>query len=53
MVLLCGDLNVRIGNIGDTIPDVDKTCPKTTIDETKNSHGDRFLAFLKDNKMCV
>ncbi len=45
MVLLCRDVNARIGNLSDTIPDVDKTCSRTTIDETKNSHGDSFLAF--------
>ncbi len=53
MVLLCEDVNVRKGNLGDTIPDVDKICHRITIDETRNSHGDGFLELLKDSKICV
>ena len=52
-VILAGDLNSRIGNMSDTISDMDNIPKRNCLDTAVNSHGHIFLEFLNDSKMCV
>lgn len=52
-VVLCGDLNARVGNLIDYVPNIDSIPGRDTLDTVKNSHGDCFIEFLKDGKLCV
>ena len=53
-VFLCGDLNSRIGSLDDTsdFDDINIPCRKI-IDKTTNQHGNAFIEFLNEAKMCV
>ena len=55
LVIGAGDLNSRISNMIDYIPEVDgQLIPKrVNIDQNKNSHGDCFITFLKDNRCII
>ena len=54
MVLICGDLNSRIGTTQDYIADIDVNIgDRVILDKTKNKHGDCLIEFLKDAKCCV
>ena len=53
VTILCGDLNARVGNRLDYICDVDILPDRTAIDHKVNNHGETFLEFLKDVKMCI
>ena len=49
-----GDMNARIRNDDDYLPDVDEQVPpRYNPDESKNTHGGTFLTFLKDNRAVV
>ena len=52
-VVLAGDLNSRIGNMSDTISDMDNIPKRNCLDTAVNSHGHIFLEFLNDSKMYV
>ena len=53
-VFLCGDLNSRIGSLDDTSDFDDINIPqRTAIDTTTNQHGNSFIEFLNEAKMCV
>ena len=53
-ILFGGDLNARIGSLCDCEPDIDIPLPnRKPVDTVHNSHGQSFLQFLKDCKMCV
>ncbi len=53
-ILFGGDLNARIGSLCDNEPDIDIPLPnRIPLDDTHNSHGQSFIQFLKDCKMCV
>lgn len=52
-VYLCGDLNGRISDREDCIPDIDGTVPRNALDTGFNNHGESLLEFLKDSKCCV
>ena len=52
-IVVCGDLNSRIGEMPDFISDVDGISCRTVIDKTVNQHGHTFIDFLIDAKMCV
>jgi hypothetical protein len=52
-VLFCGDLNSRIGELQESIEQIDNIQKRTPIDKVKNSHGQDFIDFLRDTKMCV
>ncbi len=39
--------------MNDTIPDIDGISLRINRDTVKNSHGECFMDFLKDNKLCV
>ena len=50
----CGDLNARVKDIQDSIPDVDNLVPRTPIDlERGNAHGTLLIDFLRDGKCCL
>ncbi len=51
--VVMGDVNGRIGDKEDTIPDVDDVPTRINIDERLNDHGRAFLGFLLQVKMCV
>ena len=53
MIILTGDVNSRIGNMHDTISDMDSIPPRNSLDMVVNEHGHTFLEFLNDAKMCV
>ena len=53
LTLICGDLNARIGNKCDYIPDIDDIPPRNSIDDKVNNHGETLIEFLKDVKMCA
>ena len=48
-----GDLNARIGAKLDFSVDIDTVTERRSIDCVTNKHGESFLEFLLDNKMCV
>ena len=52
-IILAGDVNSKIGNAQEYIPDIDDVTPRKILDPTFNSHGKELLDFLKDSKMCV
>ena len=52
-IVICGDLNARIGNSVDFIPDIDKVGHRRCIDNVKNKHGEAFLDFLMESKMII
>ena len=53
MFLIGGDLNARINVNGDYIEGIDDVPERKIIDESKNKHGDAFLDYLLDSKMCI
>ena len=55
ILLLCGDINARIGNVNDVKEDfnVFTIASRLTCDNITNGHGKRFLDFLYDNDICV
>ena len=49
-----GDLNSRTKNYLDFLPDVDGyLLPRSNPDNIKNSHGELFLQFLRDNRALI
>ena len=49
-----GDVNARTKQIKDFIPEIDGNIPdRTNPDIVKNSHGNSFLTFLKDNRAVI
>ena len=50
-----GDLNSRTKSDLDFIPDIDGkfVSPRSNPDQLKNSHGNYFLQFLKDNRALI
>ena len=53
MFLIGGDLNARVNVNGDYIEGIDDVPARKIIDESKNKHGDSFLDYLLDSKMCI
>ena len=52
-IILCGDLNSRIGKTNDVISGLDNIPQRSPIDQTTNQHGHTFIEFLNDSKFCV
>ena len=50
---VCGDINGRTGNLNDYINDVDELPPRVCIDAVKNPHGESFVDFLLESRMCI
>ena len=54
LLIGAGDLNARTKNCMDFLPEVDGTLPvRNNLDNKKNSHGDCFLTFLRDNRALI
>ena len=55
LLLGSGDLNARTKETLDYIPDIDGDfiSKRSNPDQTKNSHGDSFLTFLKENRTII
>ncbi len=51
--VLCGDLNSRVGNLNDSVPNVDTLKNRVNIDHKINSHGMSLIEFLIDAKLCL
>ena len=53
-ILVCGNMNARIGNLSDYIVNVDTGIPvRNVIDDVKNSQGNEFIDFLQEMSTCV
>ena len=53
-ILICGDINARIGSLSDTIVGVDGEIPnRAVLDSAKNLQGEEFVDFLQEMTMCV
>ena len=54
LVIGAGDLNARTKDSLDYLQEVDGTLPaRYNLDTKKNSHGECFLTFLKDNRALI
>ena len=55
LVVGAGDVNARSKEIIDFIPEIDGGLipPRVNPDQTKNSHGECFLTFLKENRSVI
>ena len=53
LFVLCGDFNARIGTKIDFIKGIDNISPRKSIDQTVNGHGNVFIEFLLESKLCV
>ena len=51
--IICGDLNSRIGDEKDYIPDVDDVIERKVLDTSRNQHGQNLLEFLLETKFGV
>ena len=52
-IVICGDLNSRIGTESDFIEGVDNVSIRQVIDTTANKYGDFLLDFLIDCNLCI
>ena len=52
-LLVCGDINARIGSMSDCLEDTDNIDIRQYIDPIKNKHGNSFVEFLLESKMCI
>ena len=52
-VIICGDINARVGNLNDYVQLVDELSDRIIVDVGKNKHGQVFIDFLHESKMCV
>ena len=52
-IVMCGDLNARIGELNDYIVNVDDVTSRQSIDKVVNQHGHAFIDFLQEAKFCV
>jgi hypothetical protein len=53
LCIVCGDVNGRIGNKKDFIPEIDDLPTRKHIDDNVNQHGNALIEFLLESKMCV
>ncbi len=52
-VYILGDVNSRIGNKIDFVSSIDHIQDRHVTDNSTNSHGEVFLDFLLESKMCL
>lgn len=52
-IVVCGDLNARIGNTQDCNDFLDNIPLRNSVDATHNQHGSSFLEFLNDSRFCT
>ena len=48
-IILCGNVNSRIGQLSDSISGLDEIPQRKTVDKTCNQHGHTFVEFLTQN----
>ena len=54
LLISAGDLNARTKELIDYCPEIDGSIPlRSNPDKIKNSHGEAFLTFLKDNRAVI
>lgn len=53
LVMLCGDLNARIGDKLDSINVIDNVPLRKNVDQETNKHGESLIEFMKDTRMCT
>ena len=53
LILLAGDLNSRIGDKRDCIEEIDHIKSRNIIDTNVNNHGQAFIDFLIESRMCI
>ena len=54
LLVSAGDLNARTKDLLDYLPDIDGSLRlRSNPDKSKNSHGEAFLTFLKDNRAVI
>ena len=55
LILICGDLNSRVGDKDDVVSDIDAVETRVPIDvhAKPNQHGLEFLEFFNEAKMCM
>ena len=54
LLVICGDVNGRIGEKSDYISGIDNILPRVPLDKDRcNAHGDTLIEFLMDSKMCI
>ena len=53
-IVICGDINARIGRLSDCIRNLDVSIPdRNVIDDIRNTQGGEFVEFLQEMNMCV
>lgn len=52
-IVICGDFNSRIGNAQDINNTVDNIPCRLVKDQTQNQHGNSFIEFLNDTRICI
>ena len=52
-IMICGDINSRIGGLSDTISGVDNVPPRDIVDNKVNVYSNVFLDFLISSELCV
>ena len=52
-IFMGGDFNARIGHLFDTIYDCDQIPNRKVLDSVLNQHGQDFVEFLNEAKVCV
>ena len=53
IIVICGDLNAKLGNLDDNIEAIDSIPKRNILDPTKNLHGECLQEFLISSKMCI
>ena len=53
LMVFCGDLNARISDMNDVIANIDDVPSRQVKDSVKNRHGDLFIDFLRETKLCI
>ena len=52
-IVICGDLNSRIGALDDCIDSIDDLPDRTCIDTVINQHGRSLIDFLHESRLCI
>ena len=52
-LVVCGDLNGRVGNASDCVEGIDDLPPRRNIDNIKSGHGEAIIDFVKDTRSAI
>jgi len=52
-IVICGDFNARIGNLRDSIVEIDCIPHRNVIDLVKSGHCVSLIEFIKDAQLCI